>query len=63
VSRRIAQQYGSLDKFKAHFSAVATGVKGSGWAVAFYEPLADRILITDTGDQDLRIIPGGCRSC
>jgi Fe-Mn family superoxide dismutase len=55
----IAQQYGSLDKFKAHFSAVATGVKGSGWAVAFYEPLADRILITDTGDQDLRVIPGG----
>ncbi|HEX8342019.1 MAG TPA: superoxide dismutase [Tepidisphaeraceae bacterium] len=58
VLRDIAQQYGSLEKFKAHFSAVATGVKGAGWAVAFYEPLADRILITDTGDQDNRIIPG-----
>jgi Fe-Mn family superoxide dismutase len=58
VSDAIAKQYGDLDKFKAHFSKVAAGVKGSGWAVAFYEPIADRILITDTGDQDNRIIPG-----
>ncbi|MDB5326124.1 MAG: superoxide dismutase [Phycisphaerales bacterium] len=53
----ITKQYGSEKAFQAHFSAVALGVKGSGWAVAFYEPLADRILITDTGDQDNRIIP------
>ena len=57
VQAAIDKQYGSLDKFKAHFGAVALGVKGSGWAVAFYEPVADRILITDTGDQDNRIIP------
>ena len=57
VQEAINKQYGTMDKFKAHFSAVALGVKGSGWAVAFYEPLADRILITDTGDQDNRIIP------
>jgi Fe-Mn family superoxide dismutase len=58
VTSAIAKQYGSLDKFKAHFSAVAAGVKGSGWAVAFYEPSAEMILITDTGDQDQRVIPG-----
>ena len=54
----INKQYGSMEKFKAHFSKVAGGVKGSGWAVAFYEPLGDNILITDTGDQDQRLIPG-----
>ncbi|HEY0009132.1 MAG TPA: superoxide dismutase [Tepidisphaeraceae bacterium] len=58
VATAITSQFGSVDKFKAHFSKVAAGVKGSGWAIAFYEPVGDRILITETGDQDLRIIPG-----
>lgn len=53
----VASQYGSLEKFKSHFTQVATGVKGSGWALACYEPVADRILITESGDQDLRMIP------
>jgi superoxide dismutase, Fe-Mn family len=59
VQEAIEQQYGGLDKFKAHFTKAATNVKGSGWAIAFYEPLADKILITESGDQDLRLIPGG----
>lgn len=58
VTRAIAQQYGHLDQFKAHFSKVAGGVKGSGWAIACYEPLGQKILITESGDQDLRLIPG-----
>lgn len=53
----VARQYGSLEKFKSHFSQVAAGVKGSGWAIACYEPVADRIFITESGDQDLRMIP------
>ncbi len=57
VTQAIGQQYGSLDKFKAHFSKVAAGVKGSGWAIACYEPIAGKILITESGDQDLRLIP------
>jgi superoxide dismutase, Fe-Mn family len=58
VTAVIAQQYGSLEKFKAHFNKVAGGVKGSGWAIACYEPLGDKILITESGDQDLKLIPG-----
>ncbi|MBC7785216.1 MAG: superoxide dismutase [Burkholderiales bacterium] len=59
VHGAINSQYGSLDKFKTHFTKVAAGVKGSGWAIAWYEPVADKILITESGDQDLRMIPGG----
>lgn len=59
VTDDIVKQYGTLEKFQNHFSKVAAGVKGSGWAIAFYEPIADKILITETGDQDLRLIPGG----
>ncbi len=58
VTADLAKQYGSLDKFKAHFTKVAGGVKGSGWAIACYEPLGDKILITESGDQDLKLIPG-----
>lgn len=53
----VTRQYGSLEKFKSHFTQVASGVKGSGWAMACYEPVADQIYITESGDQDLRIIP------
>jgi superoxide dismutase, Fe-Mn family len=53
----VIEQYGSMENFQAHFSKVAAGVKGSGWAVAFYEPIVDRIVITDTGDQDTRLVP------
>jgi len=58
VKMDIVQQYGSLEKFQNHFSKVAGGVKGSGWAIAAYEPLTGKILITESGDQDLRMIPG-----
>jgi Fe-Mn family superoxide dismutase len=57
LTQAIGQQFGSLDKFKAHFSKVAAGVKGSGWAIACYEPIGGKILITESGDQDLRLIP------
>ncbi len=57
VKLDIVKQYGSLEKFQNHFTKVATGVKGSGWAVAFYAPVDDRILITEVGDQDSRLIP------
>lgn len=58
LGKALGEQYDSLDAFKAHFSAVAAGVKGSGWAVAWYEPIGGQIVITDSGDQDNRMIPG-----
>ncbi len=57
VKTDIGAQYGGLEKFQNHFNKVASGVKGSGWAIAAYEPLTGKILITESGDQDLRLIP------
>jgi Fe-Mn family superoxide dismutase len=59
IGPAIEKAFGSFDAFKAHFSKVAAGVKGSGWALLVYEPIGDNLLITESGDQDLRMVPGG----
>ncbi|HMO26206.1 MAG TPA: Fe-Mn family superoxide dismutase, partial [Tepidisphaeraceae bacterium] len=50
--------FGSFDAFKTYFTKVASGVKGSGWALMNYEPIGDALLVTESGDQDLRMVPG-----
>ena len=57
LAQDIKKQFGSIDAFKTHFSKVAGGIKGSGWAVAFYEPIGDQILIAGVGDQDKTLVP------
>ena len=39
----IDDQFGSFDGFKKVFTAVATGVQGSGWAVLAWDPLGKRL--------------------
>lgn len=58
IAAAIERSFGSFDAFKSYFSRVATGVKGSGWALMVYEPIGDQLLVTESGDQDLRMIPG-----
>ncbi len=43
--------FGSFDAFRAHFSAAATSLQGSGWAVLAYEPLGKNIVIEQLYDQ------------
>ena len=45
IGRMIVRDFGSVDAFRAHYSAVAAQVQGSGWAVLAYEPLAQRLLV------------------
>lgn len=45
VGQMIVRDFGSVDAFRANFSAVAAQVQGSGWAVLVYEPLAQRLLV------------------
>jgi Fe-Mn family superoxide dismutase len=54
----IAKQFGSFDAFKGYYSSVALGVKGSGWAILWYEPIGDSLVVSESGDQDLRMVPG-----
>ncbi len=47
----IANDFGSFEKFHAHFSAAATTLQGSGWAVLAYDSIGKRLVIQQLTDQ------------
>lgn len=54
----ITKDFGSVEAFRTRFSKVAAGVKGSGWAVLAYEPVGDRLLVTQVKQHDLQMVAG-----
>lgn len=51
LAEAIKADFGSFEQFKAHFSAVATGLQGSGWAVLGYDHLSSHLIIEQLTDQ------------
>ena len=47
----IGRDFGDLEKFKAHFTATALGVQGSGWSVLAYDVLGQRLSVFQLFDQ------------
>ena len=45
AGKMIVRDFGSVDAFRAQFSAAAAQVQGSGWGVLVYEPTAQRLLV------------------
>ncbi len=45
LQERMIYHFGSLDAFKAQFSAVALGIQGSGWTILGYQPLGEKYII------------------
>ncbi|WP_270255180.1 superoxide dismutase [Kocuria marina] len=43
--------FGSFDAFRDQFTAVATTIQGSGWAILAYEPIAGNLVIEQMYDQ------------
>ncbi|WP_067970538.1 superoxide dismutase [Nocardiopsis trehalosi] len=54
----IEDQFGSFDAFRAHFSAVATGVQGSGWAILAWDILGQRLIIEQLYDHQGNLAAG-----
>jgi Fe-Mn family superoxide dismutase len=54
----IAEFFGDFEKFKAHFTAAATGIQGSGWAVLSWDVLGEQLIIQQLFDQQSNTAQG-----
>lgn len=45
IAKAITRDFGSMDGFRAQFSAAGAQVQGSGWAILAYEPLGQRLAV------------------
>ena len=51
LASAIDDAFGSFDNFQAQFTAVATTIQGSGWAILAYETIAGNLVIEQMYDQ------------
>ena len=58
LASAIDDQFGSFDKFTAHFTAVAMGVQGSGWAALTWDSIGQNLLINQFFDQQSNFAAG-----
>jgi len=51
LASAIDENFGSFEKFTAHFTATALGVQGSGWAVLAWDSIGQKLIIIQLFDQ------------
>lgn len=51
----IDEYFGGFEAFVAHFTAVANGVQGSGWAILAWESVAQRLVVVQLYDQQANL--------
>lgn len=54
----IDRDFGSFERFVAHFKAAAGAVEGSGWAWLVHEPVSSRLLVLQVEKQQDMMLPG-----
>jgi len=58
LASAVDDAFGSFDKFTAHFTAVALGVQGSGWAALTWDSIGQNLLINQFFDQQANFPAG-----
>ncbi|HEY9478044.1 MAG TPA: superoxide dismutase [Microbacteriaceae bacterium] len=58
LAAAIDDNFGSFDKFVAHFTAAATGIQGSGWGALVWDSLGSRLLVQQYYDHQNNFTPG-----
>lgn len=51
----LVEQFGSLQAFRAHFTAAALQLQGSGWAVLAWDSLGQRLLVEQLQDHQTNL--------
>lgn len=58
LAAAIDEFFGSFDAFRAHFSAAALGIQGSGWAILAWESLGEKLVIEQLYDHQGNLAAG-----
>ena len=58
LAEAINDSFGSFEKFRAHFTATALGIQGSGWAVLAYDSISGKLVIFQLFDQQANVPVG-----
>lgn len=53
----IDEFFGSFDGFRAHFTAAALGIQGSGWAILAWDVLGQKLIIEQLYDHQGNLAP------
>ncbi len=59
LAKAIEADFGNFDAFKKQFTEAANTVLGSGWAALVWEPLAQRLIVTQIYDHQSNVAQGG----
>lgn len=51
LASAIDDQFGSFDKFAAHFTAASAGIQGSGWGALVWDSLGEKLLVQQYYDH------------
>ena len=55
IATDLNRDFGSIDAFRANFSAVASQVQGNGWTVLAWEPVARRLLVLPVRNHQVNV--------
>jgi Fe-Mn family superoxide dismutase len=58
LASAIDEYFGSFNKFRAHFTAAALGVQGSGWAVLAWDSIGQKLIVQQFFDQQSNFAAG-----
>lgn len=58
LAAAIDDNFGSFDKFMAHFTAASAGIQGSGWGALVWDSVGGKLLIHQYYDQQANFAPG-----
>jgi len=58
LAAAIDEYFGSFDGFRAHFTAAALGIQGSGWAILAWDSLGQRLIIEQLHDHQGNLVAG-----
>jgi superoxide dismutase, Fe-Mn family len=58
LAAAIDDNFGSFDAFRAHFTAAALGIQGSGWSILAWDSLGQKLLVVQLYDHQGNLAVG-----